>query len=58
MGHLARASLFLSVLASVLGSVSAESDLVWDNTEKPLTGDETFDKAACPNYANYAAYPQ
>ncbi|KAK0645582.1 hypothetical protein B0T16DRAFT_411507 [Cercophora newfieldiana] len=57
MGRLSRASLFLSLLSGVLAPVSADSELVWDSTEKPLTGDSTFDKAACPNYAHYAAYP-
>jgi hypothetical protein len=58
MGRLSRASVLLPVLATVLAPASAQSELVWDNTEKPLTGEDTFDKAACPNYAHYAAYPQ
>lgn len=57
MGRLSRASLFLPLLAGLLAPAAADSDLVWDTTEKPLTGEDTFDSAACPNYAHYAAYP-
>jgi uncharacterized protein len=28
----------------------------WNGNQEPLSG--TFDKAACPDYASYAAYPQ
>jgi len=58
MGRLSRASLALALFASVLTPAVAESDLVRDSTEKPLTGEDSFDKAACPNYAHYAAFPQ
>ncbi len=55
---LAKASALLPLLASVLAPAAA-SELVWDSTEKPLVGSSHhFDKAACPDYANYAAYPQ
>lgn len=58
MGRISRASLFLPLLAGVLGPVAA-SDLVWENVEKPLTEEEhQFDRNACPDYAHYAAYPQ
>jgi len=58
MGRIARV-LFLSPLLAVFLRPAAGSDLVWDNLEKPLTGEERyFDPNACPDYAHYAAYPQ
>ena len=61
MGRLLKSSLLLPLLASVLAPAPASADaseLVWDSSEKPLTGADTFDQAACPNYAHYATYPQ
>jgi hypothetical protein len=47
--------LSLRTLAVPLLAVAAVS-AGWSGDQDPLTG--TFDKAACPDYATYAAYPQ
>ena len=55
---LLRAAAYLPLLVGLLAS-TARSQLPRDDTEKPLVDtDSHFDKAACPDYAHYAAYPQ
>ncbi|KAK5657697.1 hypothetical protein OQA88_2769 [Cercophora sp. LCS_1] len=56
MNRLSWASLFFPLLAGLLAPARA-SELVWDDSEKPLTGGHAFDQAACPDYTHYAAYP-
>lgn len=53
---LLRATAYLPLLVGLLAP-TARSQLPRDDTEKPLV-DSHFDKAACPDYAHYAAYPQ
>lgn len=48
-----RLSLVLPLLARF---TPAAASLGWDMDQEPLTG--KFDKAACPDYARYATFPQ
>ena len=55
---LLKAAICLPLLVRLLASTAKSEELPRDDTEKPLVGDSHFDKAACPDYAHYAAYPQ
>lgn len=47
-------SLLLPLLAQSPAPAAASLD--WNSKQEPLAG--KFDKAACPDYTHYAAYPQ
>jgi hypothetical protein len=42
-----------SLVLPLLAPAAAQD---WDGYQQPLTG--TFNQAACPDYASYAAFPQ
>ncbi|KAK3688433.1 hypothetical protein B0T22DRAFT_153659 [Podospora appendiculata] len=48
-------AILLPLSAHFLTLAMAQGELVWDMDQEPLTG--PFDKAACPDYAQYAASP-
>ncbi len=53
MARLSWCSLILPLLAPTAVSLS------WDGGQGPLTDKANkFDKAACPDYAHYATFPQ